>query len=102
MWYHHVVTPHCLQLFVVFNLNFQMDLLDRQVAEFVFGTNSPFSIVENKSFVKLMHDLRPGYKPPSRERIGGDLLDKVHPAFIFLCYFSYQMVINDLTSNTIY
>jgi len=34
--------------------------------------------VENKHFVKLCSDLRPGYKPPSRKKLGNELLNSVH------------------------
>ena len=50
--------------------------LDRHVARFVFATNSPFRIVENSYFKKMMQAARPGYNPPNRQDIGGKLLDK--------------------------
>ena len=33
---------------------------DHQVARFIYATNSPFNLVENKEFLKLLEMLRPG------------------------------------------
>ena len=51
---------------------------DKSVAKVVYATNSPFRIVEHPTFRKLISDLRPGYTPPDRHRIAGELLDAVH------------------------
>ena len=48
------------------------------MARFVFATNSPFRIAENKHFVALLQSLRPGYRPPNRERVSNELLDKIY------------------------
>lgn len=52
--------------------------IDMQVARFFFGSNLPFRVVENKEFSKLMELLRPGYQPPNRKTLAGELLDAVH------------------------
>ena len=51
--------------------------LDLQVARFFFSCNLAFKNVENKECLKLMELLRPGYKPPHRRHLAGDLLEKV-------------------------
>ena len=56
----------------------EKESFDLQVAKFFFSSNLPFSVVENKHFVKLCSDLRPGYKPPSRKKLGNELLNSVH------------------------
>ena len=57
-----------------------MDRLERQVGKFVFATNAPFSIVENKEFVAMMQMVRPGIKIPGRQAIGGRILNDVYDA----------------------
>lgn len=57
--------------------------LDLQVAKFIYATNSPFKHVEHPEFKKLMEVLRPGYKPPNRQQIGNDLLEKVYETALF-------------------
>jgi hypothetical protein len=67
-----------LKDFVVKTSHGQKDALDKQVARFFFSSNIPFKSVESPEFVKLCADLRPGYTPPSRRKIGGDLLEEVY------------------------
>ena len=59
---------------------FQVDELERQVGKFVFATNAPFSIVENKEFLGMMQMVRPGVKLPGRLAIGGRILNSVYDA----------------------
>jgi len=40
--------------------------MDRQIARFLYGTNTPFSAVGHPEFVKLVQLLRPGYNPPNK------------------------------------
>src|SRR6266498_4919860 len=37
--------------------------------------NIPFSIIENLFFIEALKHLRPGYNPPSRKHLSGQLLD---------------------------
>lgn len=53
----------------------QCDLI---IAKFIYGSNLPFSIVEQPTFISLLQTLRPGYKPPSREALSGPLLSAVY------------------------
>ena len=48
---------------------------DAQCAKFIYGTNSAFSTVEHAEFVAYVSALRPGYLPPNRHQIAGQLLD---------------------------
>lgn len=50
--------------------------LDAQCARMIFGTNSAFRTVDHPEFRKFCEELRPGYTPPSRQEIGGRLLEK--------------------------
>lgn len=52
--------------------------LDVLVSKFMYGCNIPFSVVESEHFINMIHSLRPGYDPPSRKRIAGELLQKVN------------------------
>lgn len=37
----------------------------------------PFRAVENEHFLKLLRDLRPGYKPPNRKQLATKVLDRL-------------------------
>ena len=65
-------------IFLANNSKAEVEELDLAVAEFVYGSNNPFNIAENPAFLKMIQKLRPGYSPPSRARLAGDLLDKVN------------------------
>lgn len=52
--------------------------LDLLLAEFFFGCNIPFRVVESKYFKKFVNALRPAYNPPHRRLLAGNLLDKTH------------------------
>ena len=51
--------------------------LDEKIAEFVFGCNIPFNVVDHPLFKAMIAELRPGYKPPFRKNLDF-LLDKVY------------------------
>ena len=42
------------------------------------GANLPNSMVEIGCFLHLLHNLRPGFRPPTRETISGEFLDKLY------------------------
>lgn len=52
--------------------------LDNHIARFIYGTNSSFVAVQHPEFCKLIHMLRPGYTPPTRQYIAGTLLNNVY------------------------
>ena len=52
--------------------------LQMDVCRFVVGANLPFSVVENGCFRHLLHKVRPGFRPPTRETISGEFLDKLY------------------------
>lgn len=52
--------------------------IDQSVADFVYGCNLPFSVVEHPQFKAMVQSLRPGYKPPSRKSLSHAWLDKTH------------------------
>ena len=67
------------------------DDLDDKTAEFLYGCNLPFSIVEHPLFKSLVSSLRPGYQPPSRLAVSNKLLDK--------CHDKHQAVMKQLLNN---
>ena len=67
LWGHFISTPSLTK-----------EKIDQCVAEFVFGCNLPFSVVEHPLFRTLVETLRPGYRPPSRKTLSSTLLDQEH------------------------
>lgn len=76
--YKHIAKKTKLDDFVIKTSGEEKQKLDLQVARYLYATNTPFRHVENQEFVKLVTMLRPGYKAPTREDIGGPLLDFVY------------------------
>lgn len=74
-----------LSSFVVKTSSNQKEVIDSQVAKYFYATNTSFRSVENPHFKKLMKILRPGYFPPSKTDLGGNLLDKVYQSEMENC-----------------
>ena len=53
------------------------DKFDVSVAKFFYANNISFNCVDSVTFKSLVNDLHPGYKPPNRKRLAGELLDTV-------------------------
>lgn len=51
------------------------DEIDRSITKAFVMCNIPFSTVENPWFVDLVKTLQPGYDPPTRQVLGGSLLE---------------------------
>lgn len=51
--------------------------LDHAISRFFYGYNIPFAVAEHELFKNMIAALRPGYQPPSRKALAGDLLDNV-------------------------
>lgn len=51
---------------------------DKQLARYIYATNSSFRTVENPQFQKFVEMIRPGYKLPTRKQIGGTILNEVY------------------------
>lgn len=52
--------------------------LDKSIAKFFYANNIPFNVSKNAEFKKMIENLRPGYIPPNRDQLSGNLLDEVH------------------------
>ena len=52
--------------------------LDLQIARFFYACNIPFNIAQHKEFKAMISLLRPGYSPPNRKILAGNLLNTVH------------------------
>lgn len=63
--------------FVIKTTKTEKEKLDQQIANRINATNTPFRAVEHPEYKKAVHMLRPGYDPPNRKQVGGELLDKL-------------------------
>ena len=52
--------------------------LDFKIARLFYACSIPFNVAEHKEFKSMISLLRPGYSPPNRKQLSGQLLDKVH------------------------
>ena len=67
------MTSHCLS-----TDQSMSERLDEQIAKLFYACNLPFNIADHPVWKETVEMLRPGYKPPNRASIGGQLLDQVH------------------------
>ncbi|XP_015120960.1 uncharacterized protein LOC107043818 [Diachasma alloeum] len=56
--------------------------VDLALAEFFFGCNVPFNVVESDLFKRFVNSLNPSYRVPSRKKLATKLLNKVHTQVI--------------------
>lgn len=56
----------------------QKNDLDKNVAKFFYANNIAFNVAQNTEFKKMVQNLRPGYVPPNRNQLAGNLLDDVY------------------------
>src|SRR5579859_2633302 len=54
------------------------DALDEDFAAVCYEEGLPFSLFESPAMKRALHRLNPSYKPPSRIKIAGPLLDKAY------------------------
>lgn len=52
--------------------------LDLSLAKFSFSSNVSFNAIENENLKKFCSLMRPGYEPPKRKKLSGELLDKIY------------------------
>jgi hypothetical protein len=52
--------------------------LTKKLGKFIFSANLPFNVVENKEFQEFVTSMRPAYKLPSHETVGGKVLDRIY------------------------
>ncbi|XP_039309059.1 uncharacterized protein LOC120358549 [Solenopsis invicta] len=52
--------------------------LDLSLASYFYSSGVPFRHSENFYFKKMISDLRPGYTPPNRKKLAGELLNKIY------------------------
>ena len=53
-----------------------------KVAKFFYACNIPFNAADSPVFKEMIEMLHPGYRPPTRKEIAGQLLDQVHSEII--------------------
>ena len=66
-----------IEKFVVKTTKLDKDKFDVSVAKFFYANNISFNCVDSVTFKNLVNHLHPGYKPPNRKRLAGELLDTV-------------------------
>lgn len=52
--------------------------LDMKIASFFYANSIPFNAANSKQYQDMVSSLRPGYRGPSSDQIGGRLLDKMN------------------------
>jgi len=83
----------------------QHDALDEDFAAVCYEEGLPFSLFESPAMKRALHRLNPSYKPPSRIKIAGPLLEKAYSKMKdkvdeYLDSLSELNVITDESSNT--
>ena len=53
-------------------------LLNLKISKSFYANNISFSISDSKAFVKMINALRPGYDPPNRKILAGQLSDEAN------------------------
>ena len=82
----------------------QHDALDEDFAAVCYEEGLPFSLFESPAMKRALRRLNPSYKPPSRQKIAGPLLDKAYSNMKdkvdkYLDSLSELNVITDESSN---
>src|SRR5579859_521295 len=82
----------------------QHEALDEDFAAVCYEEGLPFMLFESPAMKRALHRLNPSYKPPSRQKIAGPLLDKAyskakHKVEVYLDSLSELNVITDESSN---
>jgi len=83
----------------------QQDALDEAFAAVCYEEGLPFSLFESPTMKRALHRLNPSYKPPSRNKIAGPLLEIAYSKMKdrvdeYLNFLSELNVITDESSNT--
>lgn len=56
----------------------QKKILDQKISEFFYANNIAFNVADSYAFKEMISALRPGYVPPNRQRLAGQLLDEAN------------------------
>jgi hypothetical protein len=85
-----LLTPH-----VVVTPTAGAKAMELLVAKMIYANNLAYKVVNDQHFVKLIHELRPGFKLPSYKKVSGPLLDEVcgSSCIRFLLYHFSRSVI---------
>lgn len=83
-----------MNAYVIKTSKTQKQMLDEEVARYIYATNSAFHHVQHPQFKKMISALRPGYTAPNEVEIGGSLLDNIYSQEREKCctYLSGQIV----------
>lgn len=56
----------------------QKKILDQKISEFFYANNIAFNVADSYAFKEMITALRPGYVPPNRQKLAGQLLDEAN------------------------
>lgn len=70
---------------IVFTSETYARRISLQIGRYFYATNTPFNHADHAEFRELCNVMRPGYKPPSRRQIGGQILDDTYRSVLEEC-----------------
>ncbi|CAG9814586.1 unnamed protein product [Phaedon cochleariae] len=70
---------------IVFTSESYAKRISLQMGRYFYATNTPFNHADHAEFRQLCNIMRPGYKPPSRRQIGGQILDDTYQSVLEEC-----------------
>jgi len=75
----YVLKQPSISNYVIKTTTAHKEELNKAMAKFFYACNIPFrGFSENEHFKNFIQILRPGYEPPNRKQLSGNLLDKIH------------------------
>jgi len=74
----YVLKQPSISNYVIKTTTAHKEELNKAMAKFFYACNIPFRVSENEHFKNFIQILRPGYEPPNRKQLSGNLLDKIH------------------------
>lgn len=72
------VLKKSMNAYVIKTSKTQKQILDEEIARYIYATNSAFHHVQHPQFKNMISALRPGYTAPNEVEIGGTLLDTIY------------------------
>lgn len=74
---HNTTVQKKVSNFIIKTTPQEKEVLDKCIARYFFSCNVPFNHCSRHYFKEMIEKLRPGYSPPSRQIMAGDLLETI-------------------------